>query len=57
MSPFFYLFLAVLVGAAGINRSIGFWGYFALSLLLTPIGGLVILWLTRDRHAHPSQEH
>jgi hypothetical protein len=37
------LILSALVAYIGKNRKFGFWGYFACSILLTPIIGLVIV--------------
>lgn len=39
-----YLILCLGVGALGMNRKFGFWGYFFGSILLTPvIGALLVL--------------
>jgi hypothetical protein len=47
MNPFIGFVLSCLfVGLLGSNRRFGFWGYFFLSILLTPVGGLVALALT-----------
>lgn len=32
-----YLGLAFLVGLSGRNKQIGFWGFFLLSILITPL--------------------
>ena len=40
------ILISLLVGVFGKDRRFGFWGYFFLSLLLTPLGGFLILQLT-----------
>ncbi len=40
--------LSVIVALMGINRKLGFWGYFFASLLLTPLVGLCLV-LASDR--------
>jgi len=42
-----YIYLAHLVGILGQKRRIGFLGYFLISLLFTPIIGLIILVVSR----------
>jgi hypothetical protein len=41
-----YLLAAALVGFAGRGRRIGFIGFFLLSLLVTPIIGILIVFLS-----------
>ena len=36
-------FASLLIGLLGINRKMGFWGYFFSSLLLTPLIGILLL--------------
>lgn len=38
-----YFAASVLIALLGINRTMGFWGYFFASLLLTPVMGLLLL--------------
>ncbi len=38
-----YILLCLLVGFLGRDRTLYFLGYFIFSLLLTPIGGLLLL--------------
>jgi hypothetical protein len=64
---FFYVVLALLVGALSSDRTIGFWGGFLWSLLLSPIIGLIIALLSKSKNqaalehkafqnlAHPQQ--
>ena len=43
-----YILLAVLVGQCGKTLKLGFWGFFFVSLLLTPVTGFIVfvlLWL------------
>lgn len=40
----FWVFIALLAGWSGYNRTIGFWMAFLLSLLLWPVGWLVIIF-------------
>jgi len=41
-----YLLLCILVGVLGRSRRLGFVGFFLVSAVLTPLGGLVLLFLT-----------
>jgi hypothetical protein len=38
-----YIGAALLIALLGINRTMGFWGYFFASLLLSPVMGLLLL--------------
>ncbi|MBI1390268.1 MAG: hypothetical protein GC154_17650 [bacterium] len=38
-----YILLSILVALVGSNRRFGFWGYLFASIVLTPIGGLLLL--------------
>ena len=40
---FWYLLASVIVGLLGINRKMGFWGYFFGSLLLSPLVGVILV--------------
>lgn len=44
-----YVVLAVMVGFLGRRRSIGFWGFFTISLFITPLLTFFILVLTMPR--------
>ncbi len=46
-----YLLSCILVAYLGRMRAIGFWGFLALSLLLTPIPVLLVLLITLPRKA------
>lgn len=49
MSPLFLIVVgAVLVGFLGRHRRIGFLGFFLVSLLITPLLGLLVLILSAD---------
>ena len=43
-----YMFICLLVGISGMNRKLGFWGYFLASFILTPVIG-VLLVVCSDR--------
>lgn len=45
---FFWLLWSVLVGWLGSSREIGFWPAFLLSLVLSPLIGLIIALLAKD---------
>jgi hypothetical protein len=47
--PVAWLLAAILVGLAGRDRALGFWGFFVLSLLLSPIPVVLVLLLTAPR--------
>jgi hypothetical protein len=54
MFIFGWLLLAVLVGVFGSDRQIGFWGAFLLSLILSPLIGLIIvLFSAKEEPAKP----
>ncbi len=38
-----YFAAALLIAFLGINRTMGFWGYFFASLMLTPVMGILLL--------------
>jgi uncharacterized membrane protein len=40
---------ALLIGLLGINRTMGFWGYFFGSLVLTPVVGVLLLLVSGSR--------
>ncbi len=42
-----YVVACVVVGLAGTRRSMGFWGAFFLSFLITPFVMILVLQLTR----------
>lgn len=48
-----YIILALIVGLLGRNKAIGFWGFFLLSLLLTPVVIGVFMIINRDRKRRP----
>jgi hypothetical protein len=41
-----YIVAAALVASLGIHRKWGFWGFFVISLILTPLIGLFIIMAT-----------
>jgi hypothetical protein len=44
----------LVVGIAGRDRAIGFWGWFVASLVLTPVIALAVMALTAPRTSPPS---
>lgn len=44
-----YLILCIIVGVYGSERTLGFWGFFALSLVLSPLIIFLFLVLTRTK--------
>lgn len=45
---FLWIVFSFVVGLIGSNRTIGFWGAFVLSLLLSPLIGLVITLVSKN---------
>jgi hypothetical protein len=50
----FYIAFCVLVGWFGSKRRFGFWGHFFVSLIFTPIVGLLLV-IASDPSKQPSQ--
>lgn len=46
-----YVILAVIIGLIGRNKQIGFWGFFLLSLLITPVIPAIFMLIGRPRRA------
>ena len=46
-----YLVLCLVVAVLGRKKTIGFWGFFFFSLFLSPVIGLAILVIAKDRGA------
>lgn len=44
-----YVVTAILVAALGVDRKLGFWGYFFASLLLTPLVGIILVLASDKR--------
>ncbi len=38
-----YLIASLVVAFLGMNRKLGFWGYFFASLLLSPLVGIILV--------------
>jgi hypothetical protein len=49
MLIYLYVMASILVGYFGRRRVMGFLGFFLTSLLITPVGGLLVLLLTAPR--------
>lgn len=48
-----YLILCLIVGLLGRDKVIGFWGFFLLSIIITPIVPFVFMLITRPRRRSP----
>lgn len=44
-----WLTLSLLIAAMGRERTMGFWGYFFASIVLTPLIGLLLLLVSGKR--------
>jgi len=44
-----WFIFSLIVGAIGSGRNIGFWGAFILSLILSPLIGLIITLISKDK--------
>ncbi len=49
-------FASLIIGLLGINRKMGFWGYFFSSLLLTPLMGVLLLLVSEPVPRTKKQE-
>lgn len=47
-----WIFFTFVVAAIGGNRKIGFWGAFFISLLLSPLIGLIITLISPSNETH-----
>ena len=57
MGIFFgWLLFSIIVGAIGSGRKIGFWGAFLLSLLLSPIIGIIITLVSKNKEDEEYKE-
>jgi hypothetical protein len=48
-----YLLACLVVALLGMNRKLGFWGYFFASLLLSPLVGIILV-LASDVRKNPA---
>jgi len=44
-----WLTLAIFIGALGRHRTMGFWGYFFASIVLTPIFALLLVLVSGEK--------
>lgn len=44
-----YIVLSIIAGIYGNERSLGFWGFFIASLIVSPVVTLFFLMLTKDK--------
>ena len=52
MSLFFYLGLSLIIGMIGKNTKFGFWGNFLVSVIMSPLVGLIVM-LAQDQRPRP----
>jgi hypothetical protein len=56
-TPFFIIGLPIIIFAAmgllGSTRRSGFWPTLILSVLITPVGGFIVAWLSGPRSSAP----
>src|ERR1043166_1577399 len=52
-----YILLCILVGLAGIGKNVGFWGVFLISLLLTPLIGIIVAVASSPRNSGAQHIH
>ena len=45
-----WMAIAMLMGYIGRDKKFGFWGNFAVTLLLTPIVGIIVYFAQTDAH-------
>ena len=51
----FYVVFCLLTGLCGVQRRLGFWGTFIISLFVTPVVMLLVLLLTAPTERAESQ--
>lgn len=44
-----YLVASFVIGVAGINRKMGFWGHFFCSLIFSPVIGLMMILVSAKK--------
>jgi hypothetical protein len=49
---FVWAFFALIVGLIASDKAMGFWGGFLLSLLLSPVIGLIIVLFSKSKQTH-----
>lgn len=53
MIPLFYAIGCSVIGFMGQDRKIGFWGAFAISIILSPVLGFIIMLTSPMKNAKP----
>ena len=48
-----YAALCALIGYLGRERKLGFWAYFGLSLVLSPLMGIIIVLVSEKKQVAP----
>lgn len=49
-----YVLICVLIAYFGKDKKLGFWGNFLISLLLSPLVGLIVLWVQHRPEKAPA---
>ena len=44
-----YLIICFMIGLGGLDHRIGFWGHFLISVVFTPIVGVIVLCTSESR--------
>ncbi len=44
-----WLFASWIIGEFGRNKRLGFFGNFLVSLVFSPVVGLIVIWVSRER--------
>ncbi len=50
-----YVILCVICGVLGRHKTVGFWGYLILSIVVTPVISIAVLVLGMDREIREIQ--
>lgn len=56
MIIFFWLLGSLVIGIIGSDKTLGFWGSFFISLLVSPVIGLIIVLLSKTKEDEAAQK-
>jgi len=48
-----YFSISLIIGMAGMNRIMGFWGYLFCSIIFSPVIGLMVLLVSSKKKTTP----
>ena len=48
---FVYIVICLIIGLFGMNRKMGFWGYFFAAMAMTPLVGAILVLASDKRKA------